>query len=132
MGMEGYVAVDRAPHGAFQRKRGRPPLAVRMLQRIERMELELVKGLGPCWNWTGARNGWGYGVVRDDEGKLQLAHRVSLSLHLGRPLGPGMTANHRCHHKWCVRPAHLYEGTMSENAHDEWRRRRAQPDEAFV
>lgn len=98
----------------------RTPLALRMLAKIDQMALELARGLGPCWAWTGARNGWGYGVVRDDESRLVLAHRASLALHLGRPLRPGATANHRCGNKWCVRPAHLYEGTQSENMADWW------------
>lgn len=96
-----------------------------MLARINKMALELVEGLGPCWEWTGARNGWGYGVLRDEDGKLQLAHRVSLSLKLQRPIEPGYFANHLCANKWCVRPAHLYEGTPSENAHDWWNTRRS-------
>lgn len=89
-----------------------------MLARINQMALELAPGLGPCWEWTGARNGHGYGVLRDEEGKLVLAHRVSLSLSLGRPIQKGYLANHRCNQKWCVRPAHLYEGTPSENYWD--------------
>lgn len=103
-------------------RRPRRPLAVRMLEKIEPMALELAPGLGPCWAWTGARNGWGYGVVRDDSSpaRLALAHRASLALAIGRPLRAGATANHRCGNKWCVRPRHLYEGSQADNMADWW------------
>ena len=76
--------------------------------------------LGPFWPWIGAKNTDGYGVIRGepDEGKpgpLLLAHRVALSIALDRPLGEGMFANHHCDNPPCVRPSHLYEGTMIEN-----------------
>ena len=38
--------------------------------------------LGPSWVWTGARNEWGYGVIK--YAGEQLAHRVSWRLHVGR------------------------------------------------
>lgn len=67
---------------------------------------------------AGARNPRGYGRIRDDAGRLIYAHRAALALALGRPLQPGMFANHRCDWKPCIRPSHLYEGTQSENERD--------------
>lgn len=89
--------------------------------------------LGVCWPWTGAKNTDGYGVVRGDvewpdstrKQPLLLAHRVALSLALGRPIREGMFANHHCDNPGCVRPRHLYEGTSQDNVNDMNERGRA-------
>lgn len=60
-----------------------------------------------------------------------MAHRRALMWHLGRPLGEGMTASHRCHdtaaeaglceggpacfHRRCCRPDHLVEESLADN-----------------
>lgn len=98
--------------------RARRPVLLRMSDKIDRHGPILVPELGRCWNWIGAKNEKGYGKVRDDVGRLVYAHRVALAIYLGRPLRPGMFANHRCDNKGCVRPVHLYEGTQSENERD--------------
>lgn len=106
-------------------RRPRPPLELRLLAKIEREHGDLVsEELGRCWNWLGALNGDGYGVIRGAGRRLELAHRVSLSLALGRPIREGMQANHRCDTRYCVRPRHLYEGTPTENNEDMYARHR--------
>jgi hypothetical protein len=94
------------------------PVAVRLVNLISSERPVNVPELGPCWPFAGARTPKGYGRIRDDAGRLAYPHRVSLALALGRPLRPGMFSNHRCGFKACVRPAHLYEGTQSENEFD--------------
>lgn len=93
------------------------PCLVRLAAKIGPHEL-VVPALGPCWPFAGARNAQGHGRIRDDAGRLVYAHRVALAAALGRPLRAGMFANHRCDYPPCVRPAHLYEGTRSENEQD--------------
>lgn len=49
------------------------------------------------------------------------ANRLVLESVLGRPLRPGMMACHTDNPR-CIRPAHLYEGTASQNMRDAMRR----------
>jgi hypothetical protein len=110
-----------------RRTNGPRSVLLRVLDRLDRDPgVLLVPALGPCWEWQGAKNGSGYGVIRG-EGRyapLVLVHRVTLAAALDRPIAPGL---HACHHRdnrLCARPAHLYEGTASENVYDSWERRR--------
>lgn len=66
-----------------------------------------------CWEWTGAVCG-GYGRLTFNY-KVITAHRLSLYVHNG--YWP-KNALHRCDHKICVNPDHLYDGTAKENARD--------------
>lgn len=62
----------------------------------------------------------GYGRITY-EGVTQSAHRLSLSMYLGRELREGMYAAHApqvCHNPSCINPLHLREATPSENAQD--------------
>lgn len=99
-----------------ERWRSKVDVSVRLLEKIRREVY--VAELGECWIYEGARNAGGYGVIRDNERNLVLAHRVSLAIALGRPLGEGMVACHRCDVPRCVRPAHLFEGTQQDNVDD--------------
>ena len=52
------------------------------------------------------------------------AHVNALVRKLGRPLRPGMQANHHCDNRACIRFEHLYEGTQVQNVQDMWDRKR--------
>jgi hypothetical protein len=85
-------------------------LALRFLDKVE-----LTNN---CWHWTGAKNEFGYGrIQRGGRGQGQLkAHHVGWFLVHGE--WPAQL-NHTCDGK-CVNPAHMYEGTQSENMFDRW------------
>lgn len=68
-----------------------------------------------CWTFTGAVNSRGYGSVgAGRKGKTVLAHRVAVLVRDGE-IPEGMTVDHLCRNKRCVRPDHLEVVTVAEN-----------------
>lgn len=79
---------------------------------------KVQKGAG-CWLWTAAKDRAGYGQFRaGGRGRtMARAHRVSWSIHYG-DIPAGMNCLHKCDNPSCVRPDHLFLGTLSDNNHD--------------
>lgn len=69
-----------------------------------------------CWDWTGAKNGGGYGTLYD-RGYPALAHRVAYARFNG-PIPAGFVVAHRCDRPCCVNPAHLWACTQKDNIAD--------------
>ena len=78
----------------------------------EKLQHYVEEGDGGCWLWTGALVG-GYGVLQL-EGRLQKAHRLSYAEYVG-PIPDGLTIDHLCRVKRCIRPEHLEPVTSGEN-----------------
>lgn len=72
-----------------------------------------------CMEWSGNRDIAGYGVIRSggkDEPVLK-AHRVAWEFTNG-PIPDGLFVCHSCDNPPCVRPDHLFVGTVGDNNRD--------------
>lgn len=98
--------------------RERPTLA-------ERVDAGLVKGPG-CWEWSGALDSHGYGVIKVD-GRVRKLPRVVWELHFGT-IPTGLNVCHSCDNPPCANIDHLLLGTQRANIQDmlaKGRRKRA-------
>lgn len=113
-------------HYMQQRRAGLLPIGTRSRGSLEERFWRFVaKGPG-CWEWQGgSKSQKGYGLIQQG-GKgtpRVLAHRLSYQIHHG-PIEPGMVIMHLCDNPRCVNPAHLKQGTASENILDSFRKGR--------
>jgi len=72
-----------------------------------------VEVTGNCWNWTGKANYKGYGYF-SISGRRYQVHRWSYEHFVG-PIPAGLTIDHLCRNRICVRPEHLEPVTNREN-----------------
>jgi len=72
--------------------------------------------LGKCWNWTGRRNEFGYGITWQRPRETR-AHRLSWVIHFG-VIPDGLCVLHKCDNPACIRPDHLFTGTKLDNLRD--------------
>jgi HNH endonuclease len=101
------------PRGVYRRHLR--PLTERFWSKVDKGD-----GSG-CWIWTAATNGVGYGKLQvgcryDGTRRFVLAHRLAWELIYGS--APERWLLHRCDNPPCVRPDHLFEGDVVDNARD--------------
>jgi len=97
----------------------RHPIADRFWPKVDKngSAPEHCPELGPCWVWTGAHVPWGYGQIGLTGRKNGRAHVVSWEMHNG-PIPDGLWVLHKCDNPPCVRPDHLFLGTVQDNTAD--------------
>ncbi len=71
---------------------------------------------GACWEWTGVRNDYGYGLFGFG-GRVYRSHRFAYQLTYGE-FPKAICVLHRCDNPPCVRPDHLFLGTKLDNILD--------------
>lgn len=67
-----------------------------------------------CLLWIAGKSSTGYGLFWLN-GKMRAAHRLAYESTFGPTESLVL---HRCHNRACVNPAHLYDGTHSQNNRD--------------
>lgn len=112
-----------------------PRDADRFWSKVDRSGPVLVEALGPCWMWLASSDGRGYGQFTigskvDGTRRAVRAHRYAWATVHGDP-GP-LCACHRCDNPKCVRPDHLFLGTVADNNRDMWTKGRGVQSNTFA
>lgn len=88
------------------------PIADRFWEKVDKTD--------GCWLWTGLLDDHGYGLIyrgRDYRPRLVRTHRLSWEMHRDA-IPDGLFVCHVCDVRRCIRPDHLFLGTVADNQRD--------------
>ncbi len=106
-----------APRRIGPARRTAPPQTPPTARELERFVRHIDREAGECWLWRGARQSRGYGSV-GLRGRTENAHRAAWWMATGEWPPAELQVCHRCDVRLCVRPAHLFLGTATDNMRD--------------
>ncbi len=86
------------------------------MSNIDKLNFYSEEAPDGCIVWHGAKNVYGYGVIRIND-KLLMAHRLSYTEHVCT-IPVGMYVLHKCDNPPCVNHDHLFIGTQKDNIDD--------------
>ena len=107
---EGWtLVIDLLGIEGSREHRKHAPIRVRLFRQA------VVNPNTGCWEWIGAKNFYGYGVIGlDKKGPIRRAHRLSYEF-LRAPIPDGLKIDHLCRNPACINPDHLEPVTQGEN-----------------